>query len=242
MSPLLIVVILAALALLTYWQLVIAEGAYLGPRVVALLYDLAAHRYNRIKQFNPDDDAWFLGDPLADSLAALARPRVLDVATGSGRLPLTLLSHPEFGGTIVAVDLARRMLRQAARALSGYSNRVIVSRQDGSRLALADATFDAVCCVEALEFMPDPGAALAECVRVLKPGGVLLVTRRTGWWARWMPGRAPSPAKFKAQVEALGVCNVQAQIWQVDYDLVWGVKADLRFANRSSYNRGGRPI
>ncbi len=226
MPPLVVVATLcvAAIALLAYWQLVIAEGAYLGPRVVALLYDLVAHRYNRIKQFNPDDDAWFLGDPLADWLAALTRPRVLDVATGSGRLPLTLLPHPKFAGTIVAVDLALRMLREAARALSGFSDCVILSRQDGSRLAFADAAFDAVCCLEALEFMPDPGVALAECVRVLKPGGVLLVTRRTGRGARWMPGRAPSPAKFKAQVEALGVWNVQAQIWQVDYDLVWGVK------------------
>ena len=224
MSPLVIVAILAVAALVAYWQLVIAEGAYLGPRVVAFFYDVIAHRYNRIKRFDPENDTWFLGQPLTEWLAAVARPCVLDVATGTGRLPLTLLACPNFDGTIVAVDLARRMLREAARALSGYAERVIMSRQDGSRLAFGDNAFDAVTCLEGLEFMPDPHAALAECVRVLKPGGVLLVTRRTGPWARWMPGRTPSPEQFKAQVEALGVWDVRIQTWTVDYDLVWGVK------------------
>jgi ubiquinone/menaquinone biosynthesis C-methylase UbiE len=224
MSPVFLVVAAALVALLLYWQLIIAEGAYLGRRVVALLYDVIAHRYDRIKQFNLDDDAFFFGHPLIDWLAAVPRPRVLDVATGTGRVPLTLLANPRFAGTIVAVEAARRMLREAACALGSDRDRAHLSRQDGMRLAFADGVFDAVCCLEALEFMPDPGIALAECVRVLKPGGVLLLTRRTGPWARWMPGRAPSRERFKAQVEALGVWNVQVQTWQVDYDLVWGVK------------------
>lgn len=224
MSPLVIVFILAVVAFILYWQLIIAEGAYLGARTVAFLYDVVARRYNRIKQFNPADDAYFFGDPLTGWLANTSRPRVLDVATGTGRVPLTLLANPEFAGTIVAVDLARRMLREAMHALRGYSSRVAVSRQDGQRLAFPDAAFDAVCSLEALEFMPDPKAALAECARVLKPGGILMVTRRAGAWARWMPGRAPSRDIFKAQVEALGMWNVRVQTWQVDYDLVWAVK------------------
>jgi len=232
MPALLLVAALAAVALVAYWHLIVAEGAYLGPRVVAFLYDVIAHRYNRIKQFNPGDDAYFFADPLIEWLARTPRPRVLDVATGTGRVPLMLVADPAFGGTVVAVDLARRMLHEAARALKSHSRCVFLSRQDGSRLAFGDGAFDAVSCLEALEFMPDPRAALAECVRVLKPGGVLMVTRRAGPWARWMPGRTPSREKFKAQVESLGVWNVQVQTWQVDYDLVWGVKmADWVEAN-----------
>ncbi|HKZ86378.1 MAG TPA: class I SAM-dependent methyltransferase [Anaerolineae bacterium] len=224
MPTLLFVAALAAVALVAYWQLIVAEGAYLGPRVVAFLYDVIAHRYNRIKQFNPGDDAHFFADPLIEWLVGTPRPRVLDVATGTGRVPLTLVADPAFDGTVVAVDLSRRMLREAARALNSHSRCVFLSRQDGSRLAFGDDAFDAVSCLEALEFMPNPRAALTECVRVLKPGGVLMVTRRAGSWARWMPGRAPSREQFKAQVEALGVWSVQVQTWQVDYDLVWGVK------------------
>ncbi|HLF28295.1 MAG TPA: class I SAM-dependent methyltransferase [Anaerolineae bacterium] len=224
MLPLLAVLVLILLALLAYWHLIIAEGAYLGPRVVAFLYDVVARRYNRMKHFNPEDDAWFFGDPLTAWLSGVAQPRVLDVATGTGRVPLTLLANAGFTGKLLAVDRARRMLHQAAQALSSLTGRALISRQDGMRLAFGDDTFDAVTCLEALEFMPDPQRALAECVRVLKPGGVLLVTRRTGPWAGWMPGRTPSREKFKAQLEALEVWDVRVQMWQVDYDLVWGVK------------------
>ena len=217
----------AAILLLAYWQLIVAEGAYLGSRVVALLYDIVAPRYNRIKNFQPDDDAHFLGVPLTEALAGVDRPRVLDVATGTGRLPLVLLANPAFCGTLTGVDLSRRMLREATRALKDQPDRVTLMQQDAMRLAFADDAFDAVVCLEALEFTPRPRIALAECVRVLKPGGVLLVTRRTGPWARWMPGRAPSPQQFKAQVEALGVWDVQVRAWQVDYDQVWGVKFDI---------------
>jgi len=212
------------LAVLAYWQLIIAEGAYLGARVVTLLYDIVAPRYNHIKNFNPDDDRYFLSNPLAAALQSVARPRVLDVATGTGRVPIALLANEAFTGTIVGVDRSWRMLREAASVAQGHADRVTMMQQDAMRLAYADDSFDAVVCLEALEFVPAPRVALAECVRVLKPGGVLLVTRRTGPWARWMPGRTPSAQQIKTQVEALGVWSVRVQAWQVDYDQVWGIK------------------
>lgn len=224
MSLVVILIVTTVVALLLYWQLVIAEGAYLGARVVALLYNVIAHRYNRIKQFNAADDQWFLSMPLAGALAAESNPWVLDVATGTARLPIALLAHQDFHGRIVGLDLARRMLRVAADALAHQSERVTLIHQTAERLPFADDSFQTVTCLEALEFMPDPEEVMAECVRVLKPGGTLLLTRRTGPWARWMPGRIPSKEKLKAQVEALGVWNVKINLWQVDYDLVWGIK------------------
>ena len=58
MGWVLLVVAFVVLVLIGYWQLVIAEGTYLGTRVVTLLYDLAAHRYDRLKSFDADDEAW----------------------------------------------------------------------------------------------------------------------------------------------------------------------------------------
>ena len=224
MPPVVLLAVVAVVALIVYWQLIIAEGAYLGPRVVAFLYDVIAHRYNRIKQFNPDDDAYFFVDPLMEWLAETPRPRVLDVATGTGRVPLMLTANPAFDGTLVAVDLARRMLREAARALDGHSARVLLSAQDGMRLAFGDGAFDAVSCLEALEFMPNPRAALAECVRVLRPGGVLMLTNRVGFQARLIVGKTFSRPAFVKLLDEFPLEDVRVQPWQVDYDLAWARK------------------
>ncbi|MEW5961021.1 MAG: hypothetical protein AB1801_25115, partial [Chloroflexota bacterium] len=65
---LLVLGILALVGLLLYWQLILAEGAYLGAPLVALLYDWTAERYNRIKEFDPELETFTLGLPLAHRL------------------------------------------------------------------------------------------------------------------------------------------------------------------------------
>jgi len=68
------------LAALVYWQLVLAEGAYLGRSIVTLMYDWSARSYDRIKGFDEDDEADRLGYPLAERLAA-------DIASFAGSAP-----------------------------------------------------------------------------------------------------------------------------------------------------------
>ncbi len=55
---------------------------------------------------------------------------------------------------------------------------------DALALPYADGTFDCVIASEILEHIPDDDAAIAELVRVLKPGGALAVTV-----PRWLPER-----------------------------------------------------
>lgn len=212
------------LGLLLYWQLIIAEGTYLGPRIVVLLYDWSAHIYERIKQYDTGDEQWFLGLPLAKALALIPAPLVLDVATGTGRLPRALLRQPAFEGRVVAVDLSRRMLREAVQRTSPFSDRLTYIWQDARKLPFDDGTFDAVACLEALEFTPDPAEVLVELVRVLRPGGVLLVTNRVGRDARFLPGRAFSLDEFERVLRALPLEDVTVRRWQVDYDLAWAIK------------------
>lgn len=217
----LLVVVVVGLGALAYWQLIVAEGTYLGPRVVARTYDWIARRYDGIKQFNPRDEGWFVAGPLLQALEGVERPLVLDVATGTGRLPLALLRErfASVGGRIVGLDLSRGMLRQARAKLLPYSDRVNLVWQDASRLPFEDGTFDAVTCLESLEFMPRPCEVLAEMVRVLAPGGVLFVSNRVGREARFLPRRAmPRPA-FEAALAALALRDMQVRPWQVDYDL-----------------------
>lgn len=226
MSPFVVILIFVAIAAFLYWLLVVAEGAYLGQRVVALLYDLAAPRYNHIKQYTAEDDARFLGVPLSLSLQGVAEPLVLDVATGTSRLPLALFRQPTFHGKVVALDNARRMLHEATKYVSGQRDRITWVWQQAVPLPFDDNTFDAVTCLEALEFMPDMRAALVECIRVLKPGGLLLVTNRIAIGAKLMPGKTLSKPKFERLLQALGQTDVTTQVWQYDYDLVWSLKPD----------------
>lgn len=231
---LLAIVLLAAIA---YWELVVAEGVHLGRRVVALLYDLVAHRYNDIKQFTSSYEAWFLGEPLAAALreASLStgivspssiglRPLVLDVATGTGRLPLALLAQEDYIGHVVGLDSSQRMLAEAARMTRDRADRLTLIRQEASRLPFDDDTFDAVTCLEALEFMPDTRRALREMIRVLRPGGVVLLTNRVGPWAKFLVGHTQGRAAFEAVLAMLGLEQIQTQTWQVEYDLVWAKK------------------
>ncbi len=215
------------LAVLLYWHLIIAEGAYLGAQVVAWTYDWVARRYDAIKQFDPRDDDWFLAEPLLQGLDEVEHPLVLDVATGTGRLPLALLRH-SFGGRIVGLDLSPGMLRQARAKLRPYGRQVSLIRQDASWLPFGDATFDAVTCFEALEFFPQPKEALGEMVRVLAPGGVLFVSNRVGREARLLPGKAMPRSSLEQVLANHSMQDVRMERWQVSYDLVMACKEGCR--------------
>lgn len=235
-AALIVVFALAAVAWLAHWLLIRTEGVFLGRRMVVWLYDLAAGRYDDIKQYDPDTESAFVAYPLRRRLKSWPAPLVLDVATGTGRLPYFLLAEPEFHGRVIGLDASRRMLRQAAVKLAVYGGRAALVHGSAQDLPYADGSFAAVTCLEALEFLPDDAAALAEMARVLRPGGVLLITRRQGAEARWFLGRARQREELEALLVGLGMIDVRSQPWQVEYELVWGMKGE-----RGSAGAGEQP-
>jgi ubiquinone/menaquinone biosynthesis C-methylase UbiE len=225
------------LAALVYWQLVIAEGTYLGPRAVALMYDWVARRYDGIKRFMPSAESWFIAGPLLRDLADVRQPLVLDVATGTGRVPWILLQN-RFGGRIVGLDLSLEMLRQAYAKLRPYRDQVSLVWQDASYLPFDDGTFDAVACMESLEFFPRPLDVLAEIVRVLAPGGRLFLTNRVGHEARLLPGRAIPRPLFEQALLELRLRDVDVHVWQENYDLALARKEGIQ----NTMGRGGEDL
>jgi ubiquinone/menaquinone biosynthesis C-methylase UbiE len=228
-SWLLVLVAAIAVAALLYWLLILTEGAYLGSKVVAELYNRFARRYDAIKQFDDVDEAYFLGRPVARYLAGQPAwldnpPWVLDVAAGTGRFPLAVLHA---GGTcrVVALDNAPGMLDQAQRKLveQGWRN-VVYLAHDARRLPFAAGQFAVVSCLEALEFMPDPDAALVELLRVAAPGALVVLTNRIGREARLMPGRIFSRDRLSDNLRSLDASSVEIIPWQMDYDLVFALK------------------
>jgi SAM-dependent methyltransferase len=96
-----------------------------------------------------------------------ARTRLLDVGCGTGGASLVLSRY----GRAVALDRAAESFRLAPDR--PYAHRVI-SGADGP-LPFGDGTFDVVCALDILEHLDDDRAALAELVRVMRPGGHLVV-------------------------------------------------------------------
>ena len=222
-----LVIGIVALGFFLYWQLILAEGAYFGRRVVALLYDWSAHIYDRIKAFDVGYEQWFLGLPVSRALAMLPDPLILDVATGTARLARTLLAQPGYRGHIIGLDYARKMLQHAIQTTQSWSEQLTFVWQDASLLPFPDDTFDAVTCLEALEFMPDPKQVLQEMIRVLRPGGLLVITNRIGKDARWLPRRTFSSADFEAKLREYPLEMIRTQPWQEDYDLIWAFKSGI---------------
>ena len=107
---------------------------------------------------------------LASAVAAFADltdvGAVLDVATGTG-LVLRALRDRGYTGSATGVDLSPRMIAETRRHLPDAE----LLEADATHLPLGDGTFDLVTCVTGLQLFPHPVAAIAEWVRVLRPGG-----------------------------------------------------------------------
>lgn len=97
---------------------------------------------------------------------------VLDIACGPGNTTRQLSKEVGAQGLLIGVDSAATML---AQAVAESDDTIGYVRADAADLPFADATMDAVACYGALYLMDHPFAALAEMVRVLKPGGRLAV-------------------------------------------------------------------
>lgn len=100
----------------------------------------------------------------AEWLAPAPGTRVLDLGAGTGTLTGAFLSR---SCEVTAVDAAPAM---AAR-LAGLHPEAQVRVMDIHTLDFPDASFDLVCAGFVIHLLEDPGAAVAEAHRVLRPGG-----------------------------------------------------------------------
>jgi phosphatidylethanolamine/phosphatidyl-N-methylethanolamine N-methyltransferase len=118
------------------------------------------------------------------SIAAVERAcapdggRILEVGVGTG------LSLPDYGRKhrIVGLDISEPMLRKAKErvAAQNLSNVELLAVMDAERLALADASFDVVIAQYVITAVPNPEGTLDEFVRVLKPGGEIVLINHIG--------------------------------------------------------------
>jgi ubiquinone/menaquinone biosynthesis C-methylase UbiE len=222
MTPALWITLGVFLAGLAYWELWICEGTHLGQRFVVWLYDLAATRYEDIKQFNTLWERQFLAEPVRQVLGQLPDGLVLDVGAGTGRLARSLLQLPEVNATVICLEPSARMTALGVTRTPDV--RAPWLRAWSVPLPFASDTFDLVASLEILEFTPRPKKTLQELIRVLRPGGWLLVTNRVGWEAPLILGKTYPRQVFPGFLRGLGLVEVEDFRWQKTYDLIWARK------------------
>lgn len=110
-------------------------------------------------------------DPI---VAQLPFKHVLDVGTGTGRYALKLARE---GANVTAVDQSLEMLAIAQQRAQdeGLSIDFQLTSLDAG-LPFADSQFDLLICALVLCHIPDMGKTIGEFIRVLQPGGYLLIT------------------------------------------------------------------
>jgi ubiquinone/menaquinone biosynthesis C-methylase UbiE len=133
-------------------------------------FDLVAEGYDR-----PALQAFRTGAERLVELASLGNGQViLDIASGTGHAAVAAARAVGPVGRVLAVDASPEMCARAQQKMVqlGLTN-VEVRQGDGAALALPAGDFDAVVCASAVYTFPDIPAALAEWLRVLRPGGQL---------------------------------------------------------------------
>lgn len=138
------------------------------PAEVASMFDGIAERYDLVNDLTSlwQDRRWRRAT--VDAVAAMPGERVLDLAAGTGTS-----SEPfaDDGALVVPSDFSLGMLRVGKQRRADLS----FVAGDATRLPFADASFDAVTISFGLRNVTDTDAALREMLRVVRPGGRVVV-------------------------------------------------------------------
>lgn len=132
------------------------------------------------------EDGWRgrLHHEIADRTLALARAaaphRVLDVGCGTGYLLRGLAARSPQTVELTGIDASRAMI-EAATAASA-DDRLHFTQGVAEDLPFPEATFDLVVSTTSFDHWADQSAGLAECARVLTPGGHLVLADRFSLW------------------------------------------------------------
>jgi SAM-dependent methyltransferase len=110
-------------------------------------------------------------------LAIPAGTKVLDLACGTGNLAVIAARR---GGVVSGIDIAANLIEQARTRAAAEGLRIAYEEGDAEALPYADGQFDLVVSMFGVMFAPRPSIAVAEMMRVTRPGGHVAL-------ANWTP-------------------------------------------------------
>jgi ubiquinone/menaquinone biosynthesis C-methylase UbiE len=167
-----------AIGMIHYWQIIDGPGfdglraAFLDRLTHQLTWEMYAVSYDHILPLMR-----YYQLVLRRHRKALAAPsirRVADCGAGTGNLVELLL---EDGKDVVAIDAGRAMLNRLRSKPWAETERLSVFQQSAEHLPnFEDSSFDGVNILLTLYDMENPGDGLVEAMRILRPGGRIVVT------------------------------------------------------------------
>lgn len=103
--------------------------------------------------------------------------RILEVGVGTG---LSLSGYKQC--TVLGIDISQAMLDKANRRVEALGLKHVISLNvmDAEHLAFPQESFDAVVAQYVITAVPHPEKALDELLRVVRPGGEVIITTRIG--------------------------------------------------------------
>ncbi len=195
------------------------------------VFSRAASKYDR---FGPRFFSHF-GRRLVELAQIAPGTKVLDVAAGRGAVLFPAAASVGPSGHVIGIDLSADMVRETAAEIEGAGlQHAVVRQMDAEQLNFPDVSFDCVLCAFALWMFPQPGRALQEFFRVLRPGGSIGLTT----WAEdspfqtWYHGslrpyigthtaRAPNrfdtPARLEAALKGAEFAHIRVIVEERDF-------------------------
>lgn len=168
-------------------------SAALVLRVNELFHDLEGAEYANIHPeiFAVELNRW-------NALLALHLPdaphpplHCVDVGCGTGFVSELILNHLQTGDALVCADISEIMLEICRNAFAGNDRGVAVEtlKLRDESIGLPDASVDVVMLNSVLHHVPDSQRFLAELVRILKPGGIVMIGHEPNarfWQSRFL--------------------------------------------------------
>jgi SAM-dependent methyltransferase len=143
----------------------------------SISFDRASEYYDQTRSLEPAT----MEQVLTRLLAELHGTHCLEIGVGTGRFAIPLHRR---GVSMVGLDLSHAMLEKLRAKAAGRDGPRIV-RGDATHLPFLHDTFDSALAVHVLHLIPEWRRAVDELVRVVRPGGRILINVGGFGWGEW---------------------------------------------------------